>query len=233
MAKAVRAIAKATLSRQMEDKHAVWNVISTNHNSSIGTNDCTFPLQPISQGVDSDQRIGDRIRPKWFKISGTVAIDTEFINGEPAPVSFPLDPLEVRVMCLTQKDVKCGASGPIQLDPAHLLRKGGGVAYTGGLYDNQMPVNTDKFKVLFDRKIRLVPQQGLNQNAVLPQQYKDFSFKIKCPAVFSFDAGNQNWVNNFAPFVCLGYNYPSGRGADVQGAPVKLSYTSHLIFEDA
>lgn len=231
MATAVRAIAKATLSRQMEDKHAVWNVVSTNHNSSISPADCTFVVQPISQGADSNQRIGDRIRPKWLKVSGTVAIDTAYMNSTLPTVS--LDPIECRVLCLHQKDVKSSSGGSAQIDTSRLLRLSDGAPYTGGIYDNQMPVNTDKFRVVYDRKIRLVPQQGQVYDGVLPQAYRDFSFKIKCPASLSFDGGNGNVPNNFAPFVCLGYNYPSGRGADIANTPVKLSYTTHLIYEDA
>lgn len=214
---------------------------NVNHNSPIGSGDCEplipqiIPLNDAgSTALESSAlRLGDRLKPKSLKVKGIVSLN---IDGVP-----PLQrDIYVRVLILTQKGLTNGgavlAGG---VDTAHLLKTGyatttqNQVNFSGNTMDLSYPVNTDKFRVYMDKRIRLSACAPTGVEAI--QRYSatwSYRFK-KLPASLTFDEGTGDWANNFAPFVCVGYAYSDGTAPDVVATYVKSNIYSHFEFEDA
>lgn len=224
----------------MENKTIVKQITNDAHNSSIGTGDC-YPLIPaIPQGTDDWQRIGDKIKPKYLKVTCHGHLVADPVGGSPGITAGPQlngvagqVPIMVRVIAFTQNDIKAASSGA-NVDVGQLLRgdNGAGTYFNGYTTDLLRPVNTDKFKVLKDKKFELVPCPGHTQDG----QYKlfyQFSFKVKCPATLKYDNNSVNLPNNFAPFISVGYAYVNGQSPDTVATPLSFGVTSHMVFEDA
>ena len=230
---------KKILDRKIEDKVIVRQITLANHNSSIGTGDC-YPLVPaVPQGTDNWQRVGDKIKPKYLLVTGYFGLVFDPVNHTPAQgggqsgVLLSQSPLRVRMIAFTQNDIKAASSGSA-VDVTALLRGDAGttVAYTGLASDNLRPVNKDKFKVIKDMQAELVPIPGSTQDGVYRTNVH-FSFKVKCPATFKYDANSGDLPNNFAPFIALGYAYPNQATPDVTTTPVVFNVMSRLVYEDA
>lgn len=239
-AKAVKKVVKRVLDSNMETKHVGVNAVDAAFNSSIGAASECYPVIPqVTVGDDGHQRTGDRVKPKYLIVRGQLQYDHAF-QGNFAP------PSTCRVLILSQKNIKVGSDVSSRADISHLLRDNIGVdtarAYTGTMYDNLAPINTDLFQVHMDRKFRLVPQlyTGLGNSSDTntktlsgTQRTYTFTKRIKCPANLTFDDGNGTWPNNFAPFVCMGAVTDDGSGAFSLNTPYHLTVQSILYFTDA
>lgn len=241
-ASAVRKIVKAEISRNSEDK-MVSILREQSHNSSIANVGDLYQLLPdIALGTDSNQRIGDSVRPKRLKCVFKVSLDP----GDYSNNSTLIYPIEARLLIVKQKTIKnWGQSGTF--DFAHLLRTNeGGTsaerAYTGDKNDNMRQINTDLFEVIMDKKITLKPQfttqtsptaaEGplypMLPNCVYITKY------IKLPKKLTFDDGNTTNPNNVCPIATIGYCYPGPQLAgDVLNTQVHLSVLSTLYYEDS
>lgn len=224
----------------MENK-AIGNIVeaNVNHNSSIVAADC-LPLIPQISPIDSaagntsTQRMGDRIKPKSLKVSGTLALRTgSFVTNQV---------VYVRVLLLQQKNIKSGgqvAAGGV--DIAHLLRPsmpGVGLAeqpFNGFTINLDYPVNKDLFRVYYDKKFKLGGPGGAVANPENPSGAVRWSYTFKqgkMPAALTYDDGNGDWANNFAPFYCVGYAYADGTSPDITARLTTNTY-SHFEYEDA
>ena len=102
--------------RGVEVKHAGQNVVDAAFNSSIGGSSECYPILPaIGEGTDGNQRIGDRIRPKYLLVKGHLQYDHAF-QGNFAP------PSTVRVMLLSQRNIKVSSDVSSRVDTSHLLK---------------------------------------------------------------------------------------------------------------
>lgn len=225
----------------MENKLIHLQITKAAHNSSIGTGDCYPLVPPVPQGVDEWQRIGDKIKPKYLKVTGMISlafdpsVPTPALGGGSAigaPGKYE-SPLVCRMIAFTQNDIKFATTGSA-VDVGSLLRgdNGASIAFTGLTGDLLRPVNTDKFKVLKDKRYELVPISGNTVDGVYKTNYR-FSFKVKCPSTFKYDVNSANLPNNFAPFISIGYAYPNGSVPDVTQTPVIFEVHSTLVYEDA
>lgn len=225
---------KKTLDAKIEDKHIVWGVSNDSHNSSITNADCYPLVNTIAQGVGDGYRIGEKLTPKYLKVTVRVALDYNYMANN-GGTGVDLSPLQCRVIAFTQSDVKVGSSSS-PLDTAHLLRTGvGASAYTGSWVDNLVPINTDKFKVLKDKLIKLVPMtnQPSDAQGIFPNSFTQFTFKVKCPKYFKYDITTGDWPNNFAPWICLGWSAPGSGPTYTLQTPVHMDVISHFVYEDA
>lgn len=236
----VATLVKKMLGRQMENKMTIFDVTDTSHNSSISNADCYPLIGPIPQGTDNWNRIGDKIKPKYMKVQGFVALNLDAAHNSPAQgggYAFAggvfSSPMIVRVIAFTQNDIKSATNGS-SVDVSHLLRSSSGndVAFNGYAEDLLRPVNTDKFKVIKDKQIQLVPLPGQTVDGAY-KTYARFSFKVKVPSTFKYDAASANVPNNYAPFIALGYSYPNGSSPDVGTTPVRFVVKTTLVWEDA
>lgn len=237
--KTIARVVKKVMSRNVEVKHVGANVVDAAFNSSISAASECYPVIPqVTEGTDGHQRVGDKIRPKYLIVKGHLQYDHGFM-GNFAP------PSTVRVMILTQKNIKTASDVSSRADIDHLLKDNIGTdtgrAYTGSMFDNLAPINKDLFNVLMDRKFKMLPQlyTGLGNTSDTntktlsgTQRTYTFTKKIKCPATLYYDDGNANIANNFAPFVCLGAVTDDGSGPFSLNTPYHLTVQGELYFTD-
>jgi len=218
-----------------------WEVESNvNHNSAISGADCEPIVQQIvpidsATGNTSGQRMGDRISPKSLVVKGVVSFRPDTCTTS--------QPLYVRVVIAAQKSIKVGSqvlSGSV--DTNRLLRPGFAgvgtdqVPFNGNTPEINYPINKDLFRVYYDKVFQLgtgIPSSGGYGDTPFPQYAKRWSYRFKeLPSALTFDEGNGDWANNFAPFVAIGYSYTDGTAPDLITRLVSNT-TSFLTFEDA
>lgn len=229
----VMSLVKTAIARKAENKSIGNNVeLGILHNSPIGSADC-YPIipqiAPNTTGA-SYQRIGDRITPKSLTVKGLLSWNSE--------AQLQKD-IYVRILILAQKNVKTGAqvlAGAV--DAGNLLKPNSPAIPLntfGGLAENlHYPVNTDLFRVYMDKTVKLTGNKAGTAVESIQRQSTKWSYRFKSmPTALTFDDGNGNWVNNFAPFVAIGYAYPDGTGPDTVNT-LLISHTfSMLSFEDS
>lgn len=236
----VLAVVRRMLDRRTEDKMIGWKVEeNVIHNSPIGAGDCYPVLQNIipldsASGNTAQQRIGDRIKPKSLVVKGVISFN-------PDQPSNTTQNLLVRVCILAQKNIKVGSVVTGGVDAGRLLRPGYAtgvgsdqVPFGGFTIDVNAPINKDLFRVYMD-KTYIMSSQLVTAGAVEQQRNTKrwrYVFK-KLPTTLSYDEGNGDWANNFAPFMCIGYAYADGSAPDVLTSRLVSNTSSFLTFEDA
>lgn len=220
------------LHQNVENKEVGWRIqANVAHNSGI-TNADLVPIVPeIASGTDGSTRLGDRVKPLSLQVKGIVSV---YENPDTRP-------FYVRVMMLAQKDVKVGSKIGTDTDPAHLLRTAipgaSEIAFAGNRQELNYYVNDNKFKVYYDKQFLISPVAGSGVlgggNDAHLSQFK-FSKKFKSlPAHLSFDEGNGDWPNNFAPFFAIGYAYADGGAPDTVTTRINCEAYARLTYEDA
>lgn len=235
----VLSVVRRMLARNMENKVVGWAVEqSVSHNSAISAADCEplvgeiTPIDSASANT-SQQRMGDRVRPKSLKVRGIVSLSTA--SPPSGQQSF-----YVRVIIASQKTIKVGSAVlASSVDTNRLLHPGfAGVGvdqapFNGNTEELNYPVNTNLFKVYMDKIIKLDPPAPGSVEAVT-QFTKRWSYTFKSlPSTLTFDEGNGDWANNFAPFVAIGYAYSDNTSPDTLSTRIKSNVFSQLQFEDA
>lgn len=236
----IKEMVDRALGRRLENKFVGWSIEDcVNHNSAISAPDCVPIVQQIAQlnqitagDSSATAREGDRINPKSLTVRGVLSLKTESQTD--------VKNLLVRVMILAQKDIKVGAQVSAgAVDTARLLKPG----YTTGPGDDQTqflgltnnvyePVNRDLFRVYYDKVFKLCP--ATNATVENTRQVVQWSYRFKqLPSALTYDEGNGNWANNFAPFLAIGYSYADCTEPDTIITKVKSTVSSFLSFEDA
>lgn len=236
----VLAVVRRMIARNMENKLIGWPVeLNVDHNRSITAPDC-YPLiqqiAPIDSAVGntSQQRMGDRIKPKSLRVKGVTSFTPESCNTS--------QNVYVRVVIAAQKSIKVGsqvAAGNVAA--AQLLRPGytgagnDQVPFSGSTIDLNAPINKDLFRVYYDKTFKLttavVSGGGVEQQPLYSHRW---SYKFKqLPSALTFDEANGNWPNNFAPFVAMGYAFSDGTLDALTFTRLRQNVSSFLEFEDA
>jgi len=236
----VKEIVKKMLDRKVQDKRVGFQVENrVFHNSPISGGDCKpliGQIVPINSAIGNvdQQRIGDKMALKYMRVRGIVALKPD------AQVS--TQTLLVRVLLLSQKDIKVGSTvNAGNVDAAHLLSPdyntapgADQISFAGNTENIYTPINTDKFRVYYDRVFKLCPATNATVQNELNHFRWSYTFKKdRLPANLTFDAGNGDWPNNFAPFLALGYAYADGTAPDLVSTKVVSHCDSQLVFEDA
>jgi len=228
-------VAKKVIHRLAEDKITGVPVeADVLHNSAIGSADCKPVIPQVAQGTDSSMRVGDRITPRSLRVRGVLALNPDDANPSTQNIY-------ARVMILQQKDIKSGAeilTGGV--DAGALLRAayggtGNEIQFTGDTQQLNMPINTELFRVYYDKQFKFTPQSaGLTGQANPLSSHKwQYTFTKKMlPASLHFDEGNGTWPNNFAPFVAIGYAYADGTAPDTLTTQLVANTYAQLSFED-
>lgn len=225
----VTTIAKRATARAIPNKYIGWQVEAlTDHNSAISLGDMYPLVQQITKGDEVYQRDGDRVKPKSLVVKGQISL-----NPDNNPNTYPM---YVRVVIAQQKSVR-SVSNYSNLDPDHLLKPtfagASEQAFGGSEPQIAYPLNRDLFRVFMDKVFLIMPTGAATGEARWGAQ-KRWSYRFKqLPASLTFDEGNGDYANNFAPFVALGYAYTDGTGPDVLTARIQHSVYSQLAFEDA
>jgi len=219
---------KRMIHQNQENKEVGWRIQpNTPHNSAISNADLVPIVPQIGPGTDGSTRIGDRVKPLRLTVKGIVSVDE---NPDTRP-------FYVRVIMASQKDVKVGSAVGTATDPAHLLRTAipgaSEIAFSGNREELDYYVNDNKFKVYYDKQFLITPASAASGNPQKGSQFK-FSKTFKSlPSHFSFDEGNGNWVNNFAPFFAIGYAYADGGAPDTVTTRISCEAYARLTYEDA
>jgi len=235
--KAVTKLVKTIIARNLENKTCGF-ALETNvsHNSAIGPADCVpivGQIMPIDNLLadTSTQRQGDRITPKSLVVRGVLSQRSTPLN----------QPLYVRVMIVAQKNIKTGSAitgGGVDtgnlLNPCFQVVGGKSAPYTGATVELNYPINTELFKVYMDRIIKIAPHRFDASEEEGPATCARWMYRFKSlPAALTYDDGNGNWANNFAPFLAIGYSYADGTAPDVVSQQIQSNSFSQLEFEDA
>lgn len=233
MKKAVADVAKSVLSRAAENK-VIASLVEENvqHNFPIGPADCEPLVPEISQGPMANQRIGDRVKPKRLTVKGVVSLNPQ--QGWAAQGD-----IYGRLLILAQKDVKLGSqvlAGSI--DTSHLLRPAlvtsatDEAPFNGNTAELMYPVNTEKFRVYMDKTFKFaITKEDAVENMMRYSHRWSYTFK-SLPASLTFDEGNGDWPNNFAPFVCIGFAYSDGQTPETIQTKFITNTYAHLEYED-
>jgi len=224
-------LVKQILAKKAENKVIGNNIeVAVQHNSGIAPADCLPIVPQITNGDDSFQRLGDRISPKSLRVKGVLSI-------APADALGLQKDIYARVMILSQKNVKTGAAVTAGgVDTSHLLRPNlpalPQTNFGGGTYDLNYPINTDLFRVYMDKVVKLTgcAAEGVEQLTRYSTRWS-YTFK-ELPASFTYDDGNGDWANNFAPFIAIGYAYCDGTAPDVATTRLVSHVFSSLTYED-
>lgn len=199
------------------------------HNSPISDADVVPILGSIPEGTDSNERLGDRVKPKALVVRGVIA---------PNPAYNPDNkPLIVSVYILSCKDKKTNALVTAGAGMAYLLKPNIGgteeVPFDGSTFRQTFPVNSDKFKVHFQKKyiISSGSVAGGNPRGIETIRWQ-YSFK-SLPASLTWDAGTGDDCNNFAPFMVIGYSYADGSAGEGLQTRLVSQATAVLDYEDA
>lgn len=225
----MKSVVKRAIARSSENKAAGFRVEnSVQHNSAIGTADCLPLIGQIRQGQTAETRLGDRITPKRLRVRGVLGISPDQQSNTKS--------LYVRVMILAQKNIKVGSAIGASVDTAHLLKSSvdgtAEIAYSGSTFNINDPINTDLFRVYMDKTVKLSP--ATNTTVQNEKGYARWSYTFKSlPASLTFDEGNGDWANNFAPFFAVGYAYADGTVPDTVATRLTSTTQSILTFEDA
>jgi len=227
---AVTKIVKTQIARQTENKVVGYNVENgTVHNGPISDADVVPVLGSIIEGTGSLQRIGDRVKPKRLTVRGVIGLNPDYNPNN--------KPMIVTVYILACKDKKTNALVTAGAGLADLLKPNINgteqVPFDGTTIRQTYPVNTEKFRVYYQKKFRIAPGSlgaGTREYDFIRWGY---TFKqSKMPASLTFDEGTGDDANNFAPFLVMGWSYTDGSAPDVQ--PRLISHcSSELTFEDA
>lgn len=229
----VMSLVKTAIARKMENKSVGNNVeLGILHNSGIGSADC-YPIipqiLPNTAGL-SYQREGDRISPKSLSVKGLISWNSE--------AQLQKD-IYVRILILSQKNIKVGSQvASLAVDTANLLKPNSPAipltSYAGFTEQVNYPVNKDLFRVYMDKTIKLTGNKSGTAVESIQRQSARWSYRFKSmPTAFTFDEGNGNWVNNFAPFIAVGYSYCDGTAPDTISTLLLSNTFSMLTFEDA
>lgn len=222
-------VAKRATARAILNKHIGWQVEAlTDHNSLITNPDCYPLVQQIAKGDAIYERNNDRIKTKSLTVKGQISLNPDYNPDTKA--------MYVRVVIAQQKTVRSvGQYG--NLDTAHLLKPtfagASEQAFGGGEPQIAYPINRDLFRVYMDKVFLITPTGAASGNPRTGAQ-KKWSYRFKqLPSSLTYDEGNGDYANNFAPFVALGYAYTDGSAADTLVTRIQHSVYSQLSFEDA
>lgn len=232
----LRDIIRRVVNRDVEVKHVGQRVVDSAFNSTISAStECYRLLPDVTVGTAGHQRIGDRIRPKYLIVKGKLMYDIG-MQGNYIP------PSTVRLLILSQKNIKTSASLSSSVDVDHLLKDNIGTdvarPFNGTSFDTLAPINKELFTVHMDKLVPMraqIEKQMGNDNTVLgyaSQRTYTWTAKLKCPSWLTFDDGNINCPNNFAPFFCMGAVSDDNSGAFSVNTPYRATIQSELYFTD-
>lgn len=235
-------IAKRVFAHNTENKMIGWEVEKdVQHNSAISGADCEPLVQQIVQidsatGNTAQQRMGDRVKPKSLTVKGVLSLQPT--------TSTTCQPVYVRVVIAAQKSIKVGSAVLAgNVDTNRLLKPGFAgvgtdqVPFAGNTAELNYPINKDLFRVYMDRVFQIgsgIPGSGGYPESPYPDYCKRWSYTFKqMPTALTWDEGNGDWPNNFAPFVAIGYAYSDGTSPDVITTRIISNTTSFFTYEDA
>lgn len=222
-----------------EDKIANVSQALTAYNSGVDVNADVFVLMPpISQGVDSADRIGLEITGKRHIVMGHIIMNTTF--AEMAVLSNCR--VAVRMLIVSAKQYPNGPqakSNSAGWLPS-LLENGNSVqALDGTIQSLYLPVNRKVATVHSDKVYYLNNDFAIQNTAVggystgMVQTVKMFKASISCRKTMKYnDITSVSHPTNYGPVIILGYAHLDGSIPDVLTTNVSMACVSNFYYED-
>lgn len=225
---AVLKLMRTMIGKEAENKERGF-VIEQNtlHNAPITDGDVVPLLGFIPEGTGSNERLGDRVKPKSLVVRGVIGLNPDYNPNN--------KPMIASVYILSCKDKKTNALVTAGAGLADLLKPNIGgteqVSWDGTTFRSTFPVNTGKFRVHYQRQFRLAP--GSLASGTREFDFKKWKYSFKSmPASLTWDEGTGDDCNNFAPFLVIGWCYTDGSATDL--VPRLVSNVSSVFsYEDA
>ena len=232
------AIVKSILNKNIETKMSGVDGVSRFNGTITGAGDILSLMPSTRQGLTDENRLGNTIVPIKLRVRVTVSQpdDSLLLGGLTRPIG-------VRLMVLSSRAVRKATSlGNVVPDLALMLKTGitgaAVVGFTGQVRDLLLPINQDLFQVHGDETISICPNvpyiftgSGVEQYAS-GKNWHSYTCEFKLPKL-KYNEDTDNFPENSAPFLCIGYTYPNGDAADTVNQGLYCQYTSHLYYKDA
>jgi len=218
--------------RIMYGQDAILTCDTTNFDSLVCVDVTPSSYHSLSQGTGQGERIGNRI----LVTSAILKINLQ-LKDDPSPHQ---QPLGIRVFVGWNKSDP--TTNPNQLSEkfTRLFELGNTAAGpTNIAYDANLPVNTDKFTVIYDKLFKMGQSTGgsaskFSNNDYNIQQtvYVDMSKYIK---TLRFDDNNSNYPSNrtlYCWYLPVGLNNGGSALIDNQDTKIVANYVSDVTFVD-
>jgi len=218
------------IGKEAENKQRGFDVESNVvHNSTITDADVKAILGSIPEGTSSNERLGDRVKPKSLVVRGVLGL-----NPDNNPDT---KPMIATVMILSCKDKKTNSLVTAGAGLVDLLKPNIGgteqVAWDGTTLRSTYPINSDKFRVHYAKQFRISPASANGENRQRDAVKWKYRFK-SMPASLTWDEGTGDDCNNFAPFLVIGWCYTDGSATGAPAATRLISNVSSVFsYEDA
>jgi len=217
------------IGKEAENKTRGFNVEqNVLHNAAIGDGDVVPILGSIPEGTSSNERLGDRVRPKSLTVRGVIGLNPDYNPNN--------KPMIISVYVLSCKDKKTNALVTAGAGLADLLKPNIGgteqVPWDGSTMRSTYPVNSEKFKVHYAKQFRIAPGSLAGGTREFDYVKWKYSFK-SLPASLTWDEGTGDDCNNFAPFLAIGWCYTDGTAGTITEQRLTSCCFSQLSYEDA
>lgn len=222
----VRAVAKK-LDKRVETKQITLQN-DTYFNSSIASTSEFYNVIPnISQNSGDAGRIGQKVRMKYLKVKGICSYEVAVGASNNLPIF-------VDVFFLTDKIQKSQNMAPH--DYKILNNSGVSTAYNGDTLIAQLPFNTEDFKLIKRKRIRLSLNWAPGNSStgvVEPKAYLQKQFTVKIPVmnrVLDYESSSATLPQNTNIWMCAGFFQYSNTTQLV--APARIQWLSTLYYKD-
>lgn len=212
--------------------------------STLSATTNVTPLIPrVPQGTSQGARIGSEIRPKLLHVKGCINLSGKVNQAWN---------IRVRMMVVQDKsnlDLSQKTQFVNVAAGSLLMSSSGGgavVGYNGRSTTHFLPINTDRYDVLYDSEFPLSLPAGTTSQqsplvagtmASMPMNSaRAIDIKVRLPAKLKYDDGASGaYPTNSAPYLLVGWCNPDEDQVYSSNGPVPLYYTFHskLIYSDA
>lgn len=202
------------------------------------------PLIPrLSQGTANGERLGSEVRPKLLHVKGCINL-----SGKVAQAWN----IRVRMMVVQDRsnlDLNLASTAVNVMGGSLLMGSSGGgsiVGYTGKISTHFLPINTDRYDVLYDTEFPLSLAAGTTSQqsplvagtmtSMSSNNSRPIDIKVRLPAKLRYDDGASGaYPVNSAPYLIVGWSNADEDQVYSSNGPVPLYWTCHsvLSYSDA
>jgi len=219
------------------------NSTLTSFNSGINATGDYLRLVPqITNGTDSNQKLGDQIKAQSLSVQGYIRA----VSNPNSNTAQNIPQMVVRIFCVSLKEKSAWNNITSSTTPlTSLLDKGSTTTgWSGVLSDIYAPVNRNIFTVHGDKLYYLSQNQMTGQpdatDPVIATNVREavrfFKFNVKCKdKLIRYDQIIESGSSptNFNPFLLIGYAYLSGDSPDSITTNLGVHYNTTFKYEDA
>jgi len=211
-----------------------------NFNSLINSTGDWYRCLPVTgQGVDSYQRVGNRIKPTSVWVDWTFRFDTSATDANSRDIDIVL------FICKEKSRNKYHAAttnGAMESSYATFLDEGNGnnTAFDGTTKGMMHPVDSASITLIKRKVIRLYKPAGLqNDNdltkaATTPSQLTaTYRHTFKKVPTLKYELASSQIPDNFNIAWAVGYRYRDGTAPDSAGGLLKVDAMTHMRFKDS